>query len=173
MPLPDLLLVAALFIIIAGLASLIGGALGYSAAAYAIRHVLRVVEIQVQAVAVSHRIVAPAEVQLRVHVPAPDPVTVPVVTAPMPSARDLAERVLAVYPETGPTDLAVIVGCAKSTAHAILHDRKPAVGTALPAAPQQLNACVGDLEEISAWPPGPTHIPFAAERSVPNASHEA
>jgi len=63
-------------------------------------------------------------VALRVITTAPEPVTVPIVTAPAPTARELAERVLAVLPDTGPTALAAIVDCSKSTAHQIIQEWK-------------------------------------------------
>jgi len=53
--------------------------------------------------------------------------------------------VLRVYPDTGPTDLAEIVGCAKSTAHGILSERKTGQE---PEAPGDLT---GDREKISTW----------------------
>lgn len=144
MTLSDFLTVAAVIVLIGLIAGMIGGAVGYGAARLAMNHVLRVVEIQVQAVAVSKKILAPAEVQLRVHVPDPEPITVPIVTTPAPTHRELAERVLSVYPDIGPTDLAEIVGCAKSTAHGILSEHR--------AEQEPETSALGfDRQEIDAW----------------------
>ncbi len=158
--LSDFVTVAAVIILVGLIAGMIGGAIGYGATRLAMNHILRVVKIEVQAVAVSKRIMAPAEIQLRVHVPPIEPITVPIVTAPAPTHRELAERVLNVYPDTGPTDLAEIVGCAKSTAHAILSERR---ATQEPEA----SALVVDREEISTyqsrgtepWPTNKTSSP--------------
>ena len=45
-----------------------------------------------------------------------EPVCIPIVWE-TPSNEDLARKVLAVLPDLGPTELAAILGCAKSTAH--------------------------------------------------------
>ncbi len=63
-------------------------------------------------------------VALRVTTTAPEPVTVPIITAPAPTARELAERVLTVWPDVGPTALAGIIEVSKSTAHQIIQDWK-------------------------------------------------
>jgi hypothetical protein len=55
-------------------------------------------------------------VGLRVYASAPEAVEVPVRLAPLPELQELAERIVAAVPEIGPTALAAILGCAKSTA---------------------------------------------------------
>lgn len=59
-------------------------------------------------------------VQLPIRVRQPDPVAVEVITTGAPTTRQLAGRVIATFPTIGPSDLAAIVQCSKSTAHAIL-----------------------------------------------------
>lgn len=61
-------------------------------------------------------------VLLNVNVQRPDPVIIEVATGGAPAMRELAARVIATMPSIGPTDLHNIVGCSKSTAHAILTD---------------------------------------------------
>lgn len=61
-------------------------------------------------------------IALQLQVPPLDPLTIPITTPAAPSVRELAERVLATVPDIGPTDLAAIAGCAKSTAKTIIDD---------------------------------------------------
>lgn len=63
-------------------------------------------------------------VALKVAVEQPEAVAVPIVVSGAPSTRELAARVIGAWPEVGPQKLAEIVGCSKSTAHAILQDHK-------------------------------------------------
>lgn len=63
-------------------------------------------------------------VQLAVRVRQPEPVAVEVVTTGTPTTRELAARVIATFPTIGPTDLANIVQCSKSTAHAIIQEAR-------------------------------------------------
>jgi hypothetical protein len=55
-------------------------------------------------------------VGLRVYASAPEVVEVPVRLAPLPELQELASRIVAAVPTIGPTALAEILGCAKSTA---------------------------------------------------------
>jgi hypothetical protein len=55
-------------------------------------------------------------VGLRVYASAPEAVEVPVRLAPLPELQELASRIVAAVPTIGPTALAEILGCAKSTA---------------------------------------------------------
>jgi hypothetical protein len=64
----------------------------------------------------------PVSVPIRVQ--QPDAVVVEIVTAGGPTQRELAARVIATLPSIGPTDLAQIVQCAKSTAHAMIRDAR-------------------------------------------------
>jgi hypothetical protein len=75
----------------------------------------------------------PVAIRVRAAVAEIEPVISPIVMAPLPSTQDLATRILARFPEAGPTDIAEITGCAKSTAHAILVDYKSGFGSALQA----------------------------------------
>lgn len=60
-----------------------------------------------------------------------EPLVIQVATAPLPSVQDMAARILSRFPDAGPTDIAEIAGCAKSTAHAIIADYKAGFGAAL------------------------------------------
>lgn len=78
----------------------------------------------------------PVALRVRAAVAEIEPVIIPIVTAPLPSTQDLAARILARFPDAGPTDVAEITGCAKSTAHAIIADYKTGFGAAFqPPAP--------------------------------------
>lgn len=63
-------------------------------------------------------------VSIPINVRQPDAVVVEVVTAGGPTQRELAARVIATMPSIGPTDLAQIVQCSKSTAHAMIRDAR-------------------------------------------------
>jgi hypothetical protein len=73
----------------------------------------------------------PVFLKVRASVAELEPLLIPVVMAPLPSVAELAAKVLARFPEAGPTDIAEIAGCAKSTAHAIINDYKAGFGAAL------------------------------------------
>ena len=73
----------------------------------------------------------PVALRVRATVAEIDPLIVPIVMAPLPTTQDLATRVLARFPGAGPTDIAEIAGCSKSTAHAIIADFKAGFGAAL------------------------------------------
>lgn len=60
-----------------------------------------------------------------------EPIVIQVATAPLPNVQDMAARILSRFPDAGPTDIAEIAGCAKSTAHAIIADYKSSFGAAL------------------------------------------
>jgi hypothetical protein len=73
----------------------------------------------------------PVALRVRAAVAEIEPVIIPIVTAPLPSVSEQAARILARFPEAGPTDVAEITGCAKSTASAIITDYKAGFGKAL------------------------------------------
>lgn len=73
----------------------------------------------------------PVQFRIRASVAEIEPVLIPITTAPLPSTQELAARILARFPDAGPTDIAEIAGCAKSTAHAIIADYKSGFGAAL------------------------------------------
>lgn len=77
----------------------------------------------------------PVFLQVRASVAEIEPLLIPVVMAPLPSVAELAAKVLARFPDAGPTDIAEIAGCAKSTAHAIINDYKAGFGAALQTNP--------------------------------------
>jgi hypothetical protein len=133
------------------LGGIIGGGIGMMAAVELIRFgdSKRRVRIEVEAEPVTARVTAPAVVNVPVtlHIPPIEPLTVPIVMAAQPSARELAERILAAVPDMGPTSLAEIVGCSKSTAHAIIQEWRAAHGTP--------DVDVPEREELGAWPRPP------------------
>jgi len=135
---------------------ILGGAIGMMAATELIRFgdSKRKVRIEVEADPVTARVTAPAVVNVPVmlHIPPIEPLTVPIVMAAQPSARELAERILAAVPDMGPTSLAEIVGCSKSTAHAIIQEWRATHGTAEIELPERV--------ELSAWgrPPMPAEL---------------
>ena len=73
----------------------------------------------------------PVALRVRATVAEIEPVSIPIVMAPLPSVSDQAARILARFPDAGPTDVAEITGCAKSTASAIIADYKAGFGKAL------------------------------------------
>ena len=73
----------------------------------------------------------PVSLHVRATVAEIEPITIQVATAPLPTVQDMATRVLSRFPNAGPTDIAEIAGCAKSTAHAIITDYKASFDTAL------------------------------------------
>jgi hypothetical protein len=73
----------------------------------------------------------PVALRVRASVAEIEPVLIPITTAPLPSTQELAARILARFPDAGPTDIAEIAGCAKSTAHAIIADYRTGFGAAI------------------------------------------
>jgi hypothetical protein len=73
----------------------------------------------------------PVALRVRATVAEIEPIVIQVATAPLPNVQDMAARILARFPDAGPTDIAEIAGCAKSTAHAIIADYKTGFGAAL------------------------------------------
>lgn len=143
--------VVGLFGCAALLGGIIGGAIGMMAATELIRFgdAKRRVVVEVEAAPITAHVTAPAMVNVPVtlHIPPIEPLTVPIVMAAQPSARELAERVLAFAPDMGPTGLAEIVGVSKSTAHAIIREWRAGHGTPDVELPER--------EELSAWPRPP------------------
>lgn len=108
--------------------AIVGGLAGGLIAGLAVGMIRRSQTVEVRAVA-DGTLNVPVQLQadpvaLRIHtqVAQPDPVLIEVATGGAPSQRELAARVLSVFETIGPTDLAAIVGCAKSTASAIIRD---------------------------------------------------
>lgn len=87
----------------------------------------RVIDLDVQ--------FAAQPVRLPIAAQQPDPIIVEVITAGAPTTRELAARVIAAMPAIGPTDLASICQCSKSTAHAIIKDAREGRLT-LPTVPE-------------------------------------
>jgi hypothetical protein len=127
------------------LCGVLGGAAGMILTQRTYERIVRRVTVEVEAQPVTARITAPAVVDVQVRVPAIAPLTVPIVMAPTPTTRELADRVLAAVPDIGPTSLAEIIGCAKSTAHTIIQEWRQTSGAPDVEPPQR--------EELSAWPP--------------------
>ncbi len=73
----------------------------------------------------------PVALRVRAVVAEIEPLLIPIVMAPLPSVSEQAARILTRFPEAGPTDVAEITGCAKSTASAIIADYKAGFGKAL------------------------------------------
>jgi hypothetical protein len=73
----------------------------------------------------------PVALRVRATVAEIEPIVIQVATAPLPNVQDMAARILSRFPDAGPTDIAEIAGCAKSTAHAIIADYKNGFGAAL------------------------------------------
>jgi hypothetical protein len=150
---------ALLFILLLAAVALVAGIGAAGGAWLTLRvaeHVRQRVVVEVEARLITARVTAPAEVKIPVRLVLPelDPVTVPIVTAPVPSTRELAEKVLAETPEIGARGLARIVGCAVSTAHGIITDYHAARGTAPTASAMVAAASVAaEREELGVWPP--------------------
>ena len=162
----EIVLIFVLGLVAVALVAAIGAAGGAWLTLRVAEHVRRSVVVEVEAHPITARVTAPAEVAVPVRFVLPElaPITVPIVTAPAPSTRELAERVLAEMPDLGARGLARIAGCAVSTAHGIISEWHAARGTA-PSAPAMVaaGALVGavlppsgaDREELDAWPARP------------------
>jgi hypothetical protein len=117
-----------LVLTVAGLAGFIAGLLGGWLRGRLTQLALRSQTLEVPLQLHAEPILLPIQarvnpVQLPVTVRQPDPVTVELTVAAPPTAslQELAGRVLELYPDIGPTDLAAICQCAKSTAHGLIH----------------------------------------------------
>jgi hypothetical protein len=111
------------------LAAVVGGTVG---ALVATRRSVEVRPVNTEPLPVTVTLQAePVLLNVRASVAAIEPVVIQVATAPLPNVQDLAARILSRFPDAGPTDIAEIAGCAKSTAHAIIADYKAGFGAAL------------------------------------------
>jgi len=153
-------------LVVVALVAAIGAAGGAWLTLRVAEHMRRRVVVEVEAHPITARVTAPAEVAVpvRLILPKLDPITVPIVTAPAPSVRELAERIVAAVPDIGPSALAMAVGCSKSTAHGILQDLRgvgrggavvavsaPVVALPMPTFAPVVAAPELDREELDVW----------------------
>lgn len=114
----DLLILLALAAIIGGL---IGGLLaGLGTVEYLRRFRPDLIRKQIIQVEVE-------PLRIRTQVQTPDAVQIPVEVLPAPGMRELGQRVLAEYPDTGPRQLARLLNCSPSTAQGVIEEVKKGV----------------------------------------------
>ena len=75
------------------------------------------------------------DVDVRAHLEQPEPVVLEVLTAPVASNQELAERVFAEFPDVGPRALARILRVSPATASALIADHELAPGARSHAVP--------------------------------------
>jgi len=136
----DLIFVALTYALAGVIGGLVGGALGYAGARAIYDRIVRNVMIEIEATAAT--ITAPVIVDLRLHVPDLEPISVPVeaeIVNATPNV-ELTRRLLDEAPQLGPRALARIFQCSTSTAQTYYVQSAKTNGTPVtPADGQALN----------------------------------